>query len=259
MKRSLNIVTIYKDAFTIGIKNAISILITTFLYSITSWIPYINVGTTIAMATLPGKLAQGEVISPFFIFKSVYRGQIGNFFLYTTFYLLMLVSSILFLNVFFPIILIMYSLSLYIMIDAEVNPLEAFEMSRKATNGYKADIFIFHLFFEFAVWFIASFFIGGSITAIKEATETYSDYTLPLISLISAIITIFILTSCFRYGLHAVIYRELFLKVQEQPEEPTAPKIERVFRREIEATKTDETNNNPSPETPANPTIPNEN
>lgn len=228
MKRKLDfgeLIPIYKEVLTIGTKNAIPILITVFLYSITNWIPYINVGTSIAMATLPGKLAQGEIINPTFIFDSVYRKQMGNFFLFITFYLFMLVAAILFLNIFVPVILIMYSLSLYIMIDAEVNPLEALEMSRKATHGFKIDIFLLHFFFEFVVAIIALIFTAGLISSIIEAVETYSDYSTQLMMIFVILAIIFILTSCWRYALSAVIYRNLFLKAHD-PEVEGSKEIE---------------------------------
>lgn len=40
----------------------------TVLWLLTIWIPYLNVGTTIAMATIPIELSKGKVISPLFIF-----------------------------------------------------------------------------------------------------------------------------------------------------------------------------------------------
>ena len=50
-----------RDSLCIGIKNAPSIMAAVVLYLVTIWIPYINIGTTIAITLLPTQLAKGEV------------------------------------------------------------------------------------------------------------------------------------------------------------------------------------------------------
>lgn len=77
MEEKLQFVPSLKDAFAIGIKNLVPIVLSVLLWLVTVWIPYVNVGTTIALATLPVKLSKGEMISPMFIFESKYRHCMG--------------------------------------------------------------------------------------------------------------------------------------------------------------------------------------
>ena len=81
MERKLEVVPAISDAIAIGVKNAASLVGAILLWVVTIWIPYLNVGTTIAINTLPGKLAKGEIINPLFIFESVYRRKMGDYFL----------------------------------------------------------------------------------------------------------------------------------------------------------------------------------
>ena len=78
MEEKLQFVPSLKDAFAIGVKNLVPIVLSVLLWLVTVWIPYVNVGTTIALATLPVKLSKGEMISPMFIFDSEYRHCMGG-------------------------------------------------------------------------------------------------------------------------------------------------------------------------------------
>ena len=42
-----------KDSIAIGVKNAPSVVVAVALWLVTIWIPYINIGTTIAISLLP--------------------------------------------------------------------------------------------------------------------------------------------------------------------------------------------------------------
>ena len=53
-----------KDSVAIGVKNAPSVIAAVALWLITIWIPYLNVGTTIAITLLPTQLAKGEIVNP---------------------------------------------------------------------------------------------------------------------------------------------------------------------------------------------------
>lgn len=261
MERKLEFVATFKDAIALGMNNAIPLLLTVVIYVLTIWIPYINIGTSIAMATLPGKLAHGETISPFFIFDSVYRRQIGNFLLFCGLYIIMLIPAILFLNVVLPVLLIMYSLSLFILIDRETTPIEALEMSRKATYGFKWKIFFILFIYELVLYIIPQIIIwpligiGALITYLSDDSSSSTFLTIIAygIGIIFSIVGI-----CCGYAINAIIYRELFLKAQGQPEEPASPKeFERVFKQEIEATPINKINNDSS-DTVDDSTIPNE-
>lgn len=49
-----------KDSIAIGVKNAPSVVVAVALWLVTIWIPYINIGTTIAISLLPVELLMQE-------------------------------------------------------------------------------------------------------------------------------------------------------------------------------------------------------
>ena len=71
----------FQEAITIGVKNAPSIIAAIALWLVTIWIPYLNIGTTIAIALLPTELAKGNIINPLGIFESKYRRYMGEYLL----------------------------------------------------------------------------------------------------------------------------------------------------------------------------------
>lgn len=77
--KQLDFTETFKDAITIGMKNAPSVIAAVALFLVTIWIPYINIGTFIAITLLPTQLAKGEVINPLGIFDSKYRRYMGEF------------------------------------------------------------------------------------------------------------------------------------------------------------------------------------
>ena len=84
-KVTLTFTETFKDALVIGTKNAVSIILAILFWVITIWIPYVNVGTTIAIMTLPIELSKGNIISPFSIFDDKYRRYMGELLLLNTF------------------------------------------------------------------------------------------------------------------------------------------------------------------------------
>ena len=79
-QRKITVAGVISEGIGLGIKNAISMLGATILWLLTIWIPYLNVGTTIAMTTIPIELSKGRVISPLFIFDGKYRKFMGEYF-----------------------------------------------------------------------------------------------------------------------------------------------------------------------------------
>ena len=158
------------EGIGLGIKNAVSMLGATVLWLLTIWIPYLNVGTTIAMATIPIELSKGKVISPLFIFDGKYRKFMGEYFT-----------------------LIGWSLAIYILLDKGVAPGEAMIQSNKATYGYKWTIFgvsfLLVLVFYILLWIINAIASGG--------------FAMLLLFIVSIVYTVAAL------GCSAVIYRNL--------------------------------------------------
>lgn len=81
MERKFTFSDALSNAYQIGIKNILSLIGAFILWILTIWIPYINVGTTIAIATLPASLSRGKMISPTEIFNKKYLKNMGDFFL----------------------------------------------------------------------------------------------------------------------------------------------------------------------------------
>ena len=84
MDKKLNVRATVKDGFAIALVNYLSLVAVVALYAVSLFIPYINVGTTIAMASLPAEMAKGGAINPLFIFKKEYRRSMGEFFILQT-------------------------------------------------------------------------------------------------------------------------------------------------------------------------------
>ena len=60
----LPLVETLKEGVSLALKNYLNIILTVLLYVVTVWIPYLNVGTTIALSALPAELAKGNKLNP---------------------------------------------------------------------------------------------------------------------------------------------------------------------------------------------------
>ena len=60
--KKLDVIATVKDGLGIALVNYLSLVICAALYLITIWIPYLNVGTTIAMCSLPAEMAKGHMV-----------------------------------------------------------------------------------------------------------------------------------------------------------------------------------------------------
>ena len=137
------------------------LIIATFLWLITIWIPYLNVGTTIAMYNIPLELSKGKTISPLFIFEKKYFENMGLFFI-----VLGLVNLAIFIGFIFMIIpgiviSISMSLAVLLLLDKNLDPIQAIKKSCEATNGQK-----WAMFFANIVLVIAFYIALGIITWI---------------------------------------------------------------------------------------------
>ncbi len=160
VKKRLDISQTLKGAIQIGVKNAMTVVGTSILYTLTVWIPYLNIGTTIAFFTiLPVKLGKGESFSPTEIFDAKYRENMTNFFI-----VLGLVNAgigFAFLLAFFPGLVIMYAwmFAAALVINKGMKPIEAINASYNATYGSKWIIFFSYLVLGIII-FIASLILG---------------------------------------------------------------------------------------------------
>ena len=164
MDNNLTIEGIIKDGVAIGLKNFFSILGVVVLWVLTIWIPYINVGTTIAVTTLPMGLSKGKVMSPLEIFDPKYRVKMGEFFVTTGLKMLAIVPAYLFLVVPAIILSLSWSLAMYLVIGHDKNPSEALTESNNLTDGHKWTMFFGNLILVVA--FMIVFYLFNLITPI---------------------------------------------------------------------------------------------
>ncbi len=147
MEKKLDFGEIVSNAFSIGFKNIASIIGCVVLWILTIWIPYVNVGTTIALVTLPAALSKGKVISPVQIFDKSYYKYMGEFFLATGLRGLIVGAATLFLIVPGIVMRIAYSLTALLVVDKGKGAADALRLSNNATYGNKWMIFLWVLFY----------------------------------------------------------------------------------------------------------------
>lgn len=161
-----------KDAITIGVKNAPSIIAAVVLWLITIWIPYLNIGTTIAITLLPTQLAKGNIINPLEIFDAKYRRYMGEFFI--TMGLMVFPILIGFIFMFVPAIVlaISWSLAYYFLIEKGKNPIQAIKASNDATYGSKWTMFFVSLVVGIVVGIVISL-LQALCNAINVSVITF--------------------------------------------------------------------------------------
>lgn len=136
---------IISNSIQIGLKNLVSIIVAVFLWVITIWIPYLNVGTTIALVGMVVALSKGGVMSPLEIFDAKYRRNMGEFFLLIGFLQIGIFAGYLFAIIPGIVISIAWGQAIFLLIDKNMNPTEAITVSNKITYGKKWTIFFAYL------------------------------------------------------------------------------------------------------------------
>lgn len=202
MEKKITVFGTLSEGFAIGLKNVASIVGAVVLWIVTIWIPYINVGTTIAIASLPLELKEGKVFSPLSIFDKKYFKYMGEYILLLA--LIFIGTTVAAFFFFIPAIVIYmaWSLAILLLIDKELNPAEALTQSNKATHGYKW--IIFGIYFCIG---IAGFILSLIFNLI------------PILGIILNIL-VYIATEAIAIGCNAVIYKKLVDGVPASEEAP---------------------------------------
>ena len=212
MNKKIDIVATIKDGIAIALVNFLSLVATTVLYVLTLWIPYLNVGTTIAMCSLPAEMAKGGAINPLFIFDGKYRKNMGEFLILMS--LMMGAISVGFMFMFIPgiVISIAFGFASVLFVDKNMSALEALRESNRLTYGNKWCIFgaefLVVICVEIAAAIISAIFGIGEIGWLET-----------LGTIITVVLCIFAVPAV--YGVEASIYKQL-----TAPEAPEAPKAE---------------------------------
>ena len=183
----LTVSGIITNAIQIGIKNVASIVGAVILWILTIWIPYLNVGTTIAMIGLVVAISKGGVISPTEIFNAKYRKNMGEFFLLMIFLLMGVYGGMIFLIIPGIVIGIAWGQAVYLLIDKDLNPTEALTVSNKITYGKKWTIFLGNFILAVVMMIAVSIlsYIFGSIADILGLLAGLAGYVV-LISVMMA-------------------------------------------------------------------------
>jgi len=191
MEKKITVPTVLSNGVALGLKNFVSLIGCVILYALTCWIPYINIGTTIAMAKLPLELAKGNAISPMSIFDKKHFEHLSNYFLIQG---LIIAGSAAGAAIgFFPGIVIAYawSLGILLMLDKGTGPLESLSLSYKLTMGYKWTMFF-------------SEFIIGVALGILCLLFSF----IPFVGILF-ILAVMLLVMPIRMGIQAYIYSQL--------------------------------------------------
>lgn len=159
-KKTLDFAQTLQDAFVLGVKNAPSLLAALLLWLVTLWIPYINVGTTIALTLLPAELAKDRVYNPLDIFASKWRRYMGEFFMTAGLQILPLLIAFAFLYIPGIVLSIAWSLSFLFLIEKDKNPVQAIKESNDATYGSKWMIFFASLTIGFFLLVVCGILLG---------------------------------------------------------------------------------------------------
>ena len=161
MERNLKFGAITSFAFKSAIKNLLPILGCLILWILTIWIPYVNVGTTIAIITLPAALSKGEVISPLEIFNKSYRKYMGEFFLVIGLKNLIVFPALLFMIIPGIVMQLSYVFATMIVVDKGKGASEAMKLSLEVTDGHKLTIFFWFLFYSIVIIVIPVGILGA--------------------------------------------------------------------------------------------------
>lgn len=211
--KKLNIVATIKDGIALGMINFLSLLLTTILYVLTVWIPYLNVGTTIAVSSIPAELAKGKVINPLFIFDGKYRKNMGEFFI-----LMALMGGAISAGLMFGLIPglvigIAWDFAIVLFVDKDMSALDSLRESNRITYGNKWRMFGIVFLVTFAVIVVAA--VLSAILSIGNV-----GWLKAIAGIISA--ALFICLVPVLCGIEASMYKQLS-SGEILGEEPAAP------------------------------------
>lgn len=168
-----NISRIITLSFASAVKNMVSVFAAAILWVLTCWIPYINVGTTIALFYgMPIELSKGGVMNPLSIFDAKYRKYMGEFFSLIGMMMLSIIPALFFMIIPGIIISIGWSFAVLLLVDKEMNPADAMTTSTKYTYGHKWTIFLSR-FIIGALTFVVSLILSAICGAIDVGFITF--------------------------------------------------------------------------------------
>lgn len=183
--KRLDFATVLTDAWEIGTKHAPSIIAAVILFLLTVWIPYINMGTLIALTLLPVRLARDERIEALSIFRSEYRRRMGDFLLTAAFKQAAIVLGTAMLVVPGLVLAFSWKLAYWCLTEHGMNPLEAIRASADATYGSK-----WRLFFVFFAVVFCAVVVGLALHTICRAIGVSLVSTIVLFAFVVLVLSV---------------------------------------------------------------------
>lgn len=200
----LTIGGIFSAAFRIGMNNAGTILGAGILWILTIWIPYLNVGTTIAMLNMVVKLGRNEPFTPMEIFNKEYRTNMGEFFLLFGFIMMGVLGGLVFAIIPGIILYFAWSQAFLLMEARGMSPLEAIRASNTITYGDKWNMFL--------GVFLLQVVVGGTFAILGSIFTTNEPNVMMGIVSIAGYLAYLLVT----VGAYAHIYGELEQKLDSK-------------------------------------------
>lgn len=195
---NLTIENILMEGISLGLSKFGTVFGAIILWLLTIWIPYLNVGTTIAINTMPITLADNqESQGPTYIFDGKYRKYMGEYFTLIGLKSLSLGPAFLFMIIPGIIISLGWSMALYLLFDKHISPGESLIQSSEKTDGHKMILFIAGVLYN-----LAFFIVIGLVLWLTSLLEV------PVITFIFllALIAVYMVGNV---GCQAVIYHKL--------------------------------------------------
>lgn len=121
-KQTLHFEETLVDGITYAVMNFFQLVCCLILYLLTIWVPYVNIGTTIAMSYLRVKIAKEEAISPTHIFNAGYRKHMSHFFILCGIMLISFIPALCFFVVPAIVLYWAWSLSFYFLLEKGKSP-----------------------------------------------------------------------------------------------------------------------------------------
>jgi hypothetical protein len=175
----LSIIGIVRNGIELGIRNFFPLLGAVFLWAITFWIPYINVGTTIGIKLITAKAARGEEFSAFDIFEASNRKPMPEFFLTWGLELLVVFPAYFMLLIPAIVLSVAFSQATFLTLDKGYDPIQSLTKSNEITYGKKWTIFLGEFLLLLAIIIVIA--VVGSIAGL---IHMYLQYFLVFILLL---------------------------------------------------------------------------
>ena len=160
----LTIGNIINNSFSIAFANIGLITLMLLVYYLTIWIPYINLGTSIAMFAFCIAIVRNKPFRIEELFSYKYRKLIGTMLLLHGISFLAILLGLLWFIVPGLVLMLAWGQAGYLVVDKNLGPMDALKTSYNITYGKK-----WIIFFSFVVIAIIQEIIGAIIRAIVWA------------------------------------------------------------------------------------------